>query len=185
MKVLVACEESGRVRDAFIAKGHDAWSCDILFTSSPGPHLHGDVLNYLDDDWDMMIAFPPCTDLAVSGARHFEEKLADGRQQRALDFFMDLAEADIPKIAIENPVGIMSTAWRKPDQIVQPYYFGDPWRKTTCLWLKGLSPLVPTDIVEHHGRMEGWHGTLGPERQRLRSQTYPGLAKAMAEQWSV
>ena len=183
MKILIACEESGRVRDAFLARGHDAVSCDVLPSSSPGPHRQGDVEAILDEGWDLMIGFPPCTDLAVSGALHFAAKRADGRQQVAERFFLALAAAPIPCIAIENPVGIMSTRWRKPDQIIQPYQFGDPWRKTTCLWLKGLPPLVPTCVVEHNPRMQGWHGTLGPERQRLRSQTYPGIARAMAEQW--
>lgn len=183
MRVLVACEESGRVRDAFLARGHDAVSCDLLPTSSPGPHHQGDVKALLWDGWDLMIGFPPCTHLSVSGARYWAAKQADGRQQEAIDFFMWLATAPIPRIAIENPVGIMSTVWRRPDQVVQPYMFGDPWRKTTCLWLKDLPPLMADRIVGHHGRMQGWHGTFGPERQRLRSQTYPGIARAMAEQW--
>lgn len=183
MKVLIACEESGRVRDAFLARGHDAVSCDILPSSAPGPHHHGDVEGILDEGWDLMVGFPPCTALAVSGALHFAAKRADGRQQEAERFFLALANAPIPRIAIENPVGIMSTRWRKPDQIIQPYMFGDPWRKTTCLWLKGLPLLTPTRVVKYHARMQGWHGTLGAERQRLRSQTYPGIARAMAEQW--
>ena len=147
MKVLVACEFSGNVREAFKAKGHDAWSCDLLPTEIPGQHIQGDVLDVLTWDWDLMIAHPPCTHLAVSGARYFAEKRADGRQQAAIDFFMALVNAPIPKIAVENPVCIMSTIYRKPDQIIQPYEHGHPESKKTCLWLKGLPKLVPTDIV--------------------------------------
>jgi hypothetical protein len=183
VNILIACEESGRVRDAFRAGGHNPWSCDLLPTAAPGPHVQGDVLDILGLDWDMCITFPPCTDLALSGARYWAEKRADGRQQRAVDFFMAFARSRIPRLAIENPVGVMSKLWRKPDQIIHPYQFGDPWRKTTCLWLAGLPPLRPTNVVEFQTRMQGWNGTLGPERQRLRSQTYPGIAKAMAEQW--
>lgn len=184
MRVLVACEESARVRDAFRARGHKAWSCDVLPTAGdPTYHIQGDARDVLDRGWDLIIAFPPCTDLAVSGARHFAAKRADGRQQAAIQLFMDLASAPAPQVAVENPVGIMSNIWRKPDQIVQPYMFGDPWRKTTCLWLRGLPKLEPTNVVEHHGRMQGWHGTFNEDRRRLRSQTYPGIAAAMAEQW--
>lgn len=191
MRVLIACEESGRVRDAFRARGHDAWSVDILPTrADPAWHITALVEEVLkwDQEWDLMVAFPPCTDLALSGARHWAAKQADGRQQRSMDLFMYLAEGtSVPRVAIENPVGIMSRAWRKPDQIIQPWQFGDPWKKMTCLWLKGLPALVPTGVVEHHGRMEGWHGNGGPKyrelRQRLRSQTYPGIARAMADQW--
>lgn len=149
MKILVACEYSGVVRDAFRRLGHDAWSCDILpCESDPAFHYQCDVLTLLDKGWDMMIAHPPCTDLAVSGASHFKEKRADGRQQRAIDFFMELANADIPKIAVENPVCIISSIWRKPDQIIQPFQFGHPESKKTCLWLKNLPLLVPTDYAE-------------------------------------
>jgi len=184
MKVLVACEFSGRVRDAFIAKGHDAMSCDLLPSEMPGPHYQGDVLDILDDGWDLMIAHPPCTHLAVSGAAWFAEKRADGRQQHAIDFFMQLANADISKIAVENPVSIMSTKWRKPDQIVQPWMFGHGETKATCLWLKNLPKLHPTDIVD--GREQRLH-RLPPsiDRWKLRSVTYQGIADAMAEQWGA
>ena len=148
MKIPVACEYSGRVRDAFRQLGHDAISCDILPTESPGPHIKGDVLPYLSSGWDMMLAFPPCTHLASSGARYFKEKRADGRQQAGIDFFMALAKAPIPKVCIENPVGIMSTVWRKPDQIIQPWQFGHPESKATCLWLKGLPHLTATGIMD-------------------------------------
>ena len=147
MKILIACEFSGRVRDAFIAKGHDAMSCDLLPTEQPGPHYQGDVFDVIDAGWDLMIAHPPCTNLAVSGARHFAVKKMDGRQQAAISFFMRLAKADVPRIAIENPVSIMSTFYRKPDQIIQPWQFGHGETKATCLWLKDLPPLVPTEIV--------------------------------------
>lgn len=184
MRVLIACEMSARVRDEFLARGHDAWSCDVLPTvGAPERHITADVLTVLDQGWDLIVAFPPCTDLAVSGARHFPAKRADGRQQRAQALFMALAEAPAPRVALENPVGIMSSAWRKPDQIVQPYMFGDPWRKTTCLWLRGLPKLTPTNMVAHQGRMQGWHGTYDEKRRELRSMTYPGIAAAMAEQW--
>ena len=184
MRVLIACEFSGRVRDAFIAKGHDAMSCDLLSSDMPGPHYQGDVLDILDDGWDLMIAHPPCTHLAVSGAAWFAEKRADGRQQHAIDFFMQLANADISKIAVENPVSIMSTKWRKPDQIVQPWMFGHGETKATCLWLKNLPKLHPTDIVD--GREQRIH-RLPPsiDRWKLRSVTYQGIADAMAEQWGA
>jgi len=182
MKVLVACEYSGTVRDAFIARGHDAISCDLLPTDRPGPHYQGDVFDIIDDGFDLMIAHPPCTHLAVSGARHFAAKRADGRQQEAIDFFMRLAQADIPKIAIENPVCIMSTVWRKPDQIIQPWQFGHGETKSTCLWLKGLLKLVPTNIVD--GRDNRIHRLPPtPDRWKLRSTTYQGIADAMAAQW--
>ena len=147
MRVLVACEFSGIVRDAFRALGHDAWSCDLLPSERPGPHVEGDVLAHLDEGWDLMIAHPPCTHLAVSGSRWFPEKRADGRQQAAIDFFLVLGSVNIPKIAIENPVCIMSSVWRKPDQIIQPWQFGHGETKATCLWLKGLPKMVPTQIV--------------------------------------
>ncbi len=184
MRVLIACEFSGRVRDAFIAKGHDAMSCDLLPSDTPGPHYQGDVLDILNDGWDLMIAHPPCTHLAVSGAAWFAEMRADGRQQHAIDFFMQLANADISKIAVENPVSIMSTKWRKPDQIVQPWMFGHGETKATCLWLKNLPKLHPTDIVD--GREQRLH-RLPPsiDRWKLRSLTYQGIADAMAEQWGA
>jgi hypothetical protein len=184
MRVLVACEYSGVVRDAFIARGYDAMSCDLLPTESPGPHYEGLVQDVLEDDWDLMIAHPPCDHLAVSGARWFKEKQADGRQQEAIHFFMQLAESDIPHICIENPVCIMSTQWRKPDQIIQPWMFGHGETKATCLWLKDLPLLEPTDIVE--GREPRVHRMPpGPNRWKERSRTYTGVAKAMAEQWGA
>jgi site-specific DNA-cytosine methylase len=134
MRVLIACEYSGKVRDAFISKGHDVMSCDILDTEKPGPHYKGDVRDILYDGWDMLIGFPPCTHLASSGARWFKEKQSDGRQQEGIDFFMLLANSGIPKIALENPVGIMSSRYRKPDQIIQPWQFGHGETKSTCLW---------------------------------------------------
>ena len=143
MKVLVACEFSGIVRDAFKAKGHDAWSCDLLPTEIPGQHIQGDVLDILNDGWDLMIAHPPCTDLCSSGARWFAEKRKDGRQQESINFFMLLVIAPVEKIAVENPVGIMSTIYRKPDQIIQPWQFGHGETKATCLWLKNLPKLTP------------------------------------------
>lgn len=181
MRVLVACEYSGRVRDAFISKGHDAMSCDVIETEVKGPHYCGDVRDVLDYPWDLMIAHPPCTHLSVSGARHFQEKRLDGRQQSAAAFFMMLAKADIPKIAIENPVCIMSSLWRKPDQVIQPWQFGHGETKATCLWLKGLPALVPTNIVD--GRDARIHRMPpGPERGKERSRTYDGIAAAMAAQ---
>lgn len=192
MKVLVACEYSGVVRDAFLERGHEAMSCDILDTDVPGPHHKGDVLEVLHDGWDLMIAHPPCDHLAVSGARWFKEKQADGRQQSAIDFFMSLANAPIDKICIENPVSIMSSKWRKPDQIVQPYMFGQEARKTTCLWLKNLPLLEPTDVVgegEIHTTKSGrrlpkWYNLPPSEdRAKIRSRTFEGIAQAMATQW--
>lgn len=182
MRVLVACEYSARVRDAFLALGHEAMSCDLLPTDVPGPHYQGDVRDVLDYPWDLMIAHPPCTHLAVSGARHFEAKRADGRQQAGASFFMMLAKANIPKIAIEHPVSIMSSLWRRPDQTIQPWQFGHGETKATCLWLKNLPLLLPTDIVS--GREARVH-RLPPsaERWKLRSETYAGIAQAMAQQW--
>jgi len=184
MRILVACEFSGIVRDEFRALGHDAISCDLEPSERPGPHYQGDVRDLLGEPWDMVLAFPPCTHLCVSGARWFAEKRADGRQQEAVDFFMLFARLDCPRIAIENPVGIMSTVWRKPDQIIQPWMFGHGETKATCLWLKGLPPLVPTNIVEGRvGRV--WREPPSPDRARIRSKTFPGIAKAMAEQWGT
>ena len=182
MKVLVACEFSGVVRDAFLGGGHEAMSCDLLPTASPGPHYQGDVRDVLDYPWDLMIAHPPCTHLSVSGARHFEAKKMDGRQQASVSFFKALAKADIPMIAIENPVCIMSSIWRKPDQVIQPWMFGHGETKATCLWLKGLPRLEPTNIVE--GREQRIH-RMPPSEDRgyLRSVTYSGIAQAMAKQW--
>lgn len=180
MRVLVACEFSGVVRDAFRARGHDAWSCDLLPSERNGNHVLGDISFVLLRGWDLMIAHPPCTHLAVSGARWFDGKQRE--QEQAIAFFMSLANARIEKICIENPVSIMSTKWRKPDQIIQPWQFGHGEVKATCLWLKNLPPLQPTDVVE--GRMPRvHHASPGPDRWKERSRTLPGIAKAMAEQW--
>ena len=182
MRVLVACEYSGRVRDAFRARGHYALSADLLPTEAPGPHHQGDVLPLLGDGLDLLIGFPPCTHLAASGARWWPEKRADGRQEAAIRFFMALAEAPIPHIALENPVGLMSSHWREPDQIIQPWQYGHGETKATCLWLKRLPRLRPTQIVE--GREQRIH-RLPPseDRAKLRSLTYAGIAEAMADQW--
>ena len=183
MRALIACEYSGRVRYFLTKSGWDATSCDILPSDIPGKHYQGDVRDILYEDWDLIVAFPPCTHLAVSGARHFKEKMADGRQQEAIDFFMLFANHPCKHIAIENPVGIMSTKWRKPDQIIQPWQFGHGETKATCLWLKNLPKLVPTNIVE--GREPRiWRMPPGPLRAKERSKTYHGIAKAMAEQWT-
>ena len=183
LRILVACEYSGAVRDAFTALGHEAWSCDLLPTDAPGNHYQCDVAGVVNQQWDLMIAFPPCTDLCVSGAKHFAAKRADGRQQRSIDFFMSLANAPIERIAIENPVGIMSTVWRKPDQIIQPWQFGHGETKATCLWLNGLPKLQHTNVVD--GREARIHKMPpGPTRWKERSKTYPGIAQAMANQWS-
>jgi hypothetical protein len=192
MKVLVACEFSGTVRDAFTALGHDAWSCDLLPSETPGSHIQGDVLAVIGGGWDLMVAHPPCTHLAVSGARYFEAKRRDGRQGEAVAFFMTLADAPIPRICVENPVCIMSSVWRKPDQIIQPWQYGHPESKTTCLWLKGLPMLVPTNILPtpESGRWENQtpsgQNKLSPsaDRWKLRSKTYSGIAAAMAQQWA-
>lgn len=202
MKVLVACEESQEVCKAFRAKGHEAFSCDIQECSGGHPewHIKGDVIpllngncTFLTEDlsththtgpWDLIIAHPPCTHLAVSGARWFPEKQKDFRQQKACVFFMYFALAHCDRIAVENPVGIMSTVYRKPDQIIQPWQFGHGETKSTCLWLKGLPPLAPTNIVE--GREQKvWKMSPGPSRAKLRSKTFPGIARAMAEQWGT
>jgi hypothetical protein len=176
--VLVACEYSGRVRDAFLSRGHDAVSCDLLDTESPGPHCVGPVQDLLSDHWDLMIAHPPCTDLASSGARWFKGK----NQKPAKEFFMNLINSPIPKIAIENPIGIMSTYYRKPDQIIQPWMFGHGETKATCLWLKNLPKLTPTNIVEGR-KPRVHHESPGPDRWKNRSRTYQGIADAMADQW--
>ena len=181
MRVLVACEFSGIVRDAFLAKGHYVMSCDFLPTEQKGPHYQGDVLNILNDGWDMMIAHPPCTHLAVSGARWFKDKKME--QWEALNFVKVLLEAPIKKIALENPISVISTKVRKPDQIIQPWMFGHGETKATCFWLKNLPKLEPTDVVE--GRENRIH-RMAPSKNRWknRSRTYTGIAKAMAEQWS-
>ena len=222
MKILVACEESQAVTIELRKLGHEAYSCDIIDQSGGHPewHIKDDVLKYINGDqaifwtmdnvghitptkWDMIIAFPPCTDLASSGARHFAKKIADGRQQRSIDFFMAFANADCERIAIENPVGIMSSKWRKPDQIIQPWQFGHPVSKKTCLWLKGLPKLEKTDevepkIIHSKGKSGGYSGASwyatdengkilawdDPRTAKIRSKTFPGIAKAMAEQWA-
>jgi hypothetical protein len=180
VRVLVACEFSGRVRDAFLRRGHNALSCDLLPTESPGPHYRGDVRDILSDDWDLMIAHPPCTYLAASGARWFRYRRCE--QDRALEFIRLLLDVPIPRIALENPIGVISTRIRKPDQIIQPWQFGHGETKATCLWLKNLPLLVPTNIV--NGREERIH-RLPPSKDRgkLRSITYSGIAEAMASQW--
>lgn len=195
MRVLVACEFSGTVRDAFIKAGHDAWSCDLEPTDTPGNHYQGNVLAILNDGWDLMIAHPPCTHLAVSGARHFAKKIADGRQQEGIDFFMALANSGIPRYAIENPIGIMSSKFRKPDQIVNPWEYGHSVTKATCLWLKNLPKLMPTNVVDKGGvkvlgsgkQMSQWYydsSCLPPkEREKMRNKTFQGIADAMAQQW--
>lgn len=199
MKILVACEESQAVTIELRKLGHEAYSCDILPCSGGHPEWHRqcDVIDVLDYNWrdfDMMIAFPPCTHLAVSGARWFPEKIRDGRQQQGIDFFMGLVNSPIEKIAVENPVGIMSTKYRKPDQIINPFQFGDPTPKKTCLWLKGLPLLESTNIVEPEyiigkdgKRYSHIHymskGTNKNERSIQRSKTFRGIAKAMAAQW--
>jgi len=198
MRVLVACEFSGIVREAFRKRGHDAWSCDLLPTEIPGNHIQDNVLAHISDGWDMMIAHPPCTHLSVAGARFFEAKRKDGRQQEAIEFFMTLADANIHKIAIENPVCIMSSVWRKPDQCIQPWQFGEPDTKKTCLWLKNLPPLMDTLIVNPEyviykskknkcgfSRYSKNWGPMGPSNHRGhdRSKTYQGIADAMADQW--
>ena len=183
MRVLVACEYSGRVRNAFIRSGHYAMSCDRLPSETPGPHYRGDVRYVIGwSDWDLMICHPPCTHLAVSGARHFAEKQASGVQQEALDFVQMLLDAPIPRIALENPVSIISSRIRKPDQIIQPWQFGHGETKATCLWLKNLPKLTPTNIVA--GREARVHKMPpSPDRWKERSRTYQGIADAMAAQW--
>ncbi len=181
MKVLVACEFSGTVRDAFARLGHDAWSCDLLPTESPGNHYQCDIFDVIENGWDLMIAHPPCTHLAVSGARWFKDKLQE--QEAALEFVRKLLSANIPKIALENPVSIISSRIRKPDQIIQPWQFGQGETKATCLWLKNLPKLVHTDIVP--GREQRcWREPPGVDRWKKRSKTYQGIADAMADQWS-
>ena len=180
MKVLVACEFSGIVRDAFAKKGHEAFSCDILPTESEGYHLQCDVTEIINDGWDMMIAHPPCTHLAVSGARWFKEKQQE--QAEALEFVRLLLNANIEKIALENPISIISSHIRRPDQIIQPWQFGHGETKATCLWLKNLPKLIPTNIVE--GREQRiWKLPPGADRWKQRSRTLTGIAAAMAEQW--
>jgi len=205
MRVLVACEESQTVTKELRKLGHEAFSCDILSCSGGHPewHFQDDVFKIINEGWDMMIAFPPCTHLATSGARHFAQKIADGRQQQGIDFFMEIINAPIPKIAVENPIGIMSTKFRKPNQIIQPWQFGDKAQKSTCLWLKNLPNLEPTKIVEKgeffeftskkgvKKKMPMWYykalqdAKTPTERSTLRSKTFKGIAEAMANQWTV
>lgn len=214
LKVLVACEESQAVCKEFRRLGHEAYSCDLLPESGGHPewHIQGDVLEVIySNNWDMLIAFPPCTHLAVSGARHFEQKRKDGRQTQGIDFFMKMINAPVNKIAVENPIGIMSTLYRKPDQIIHPYHFGDPYSKSTCLWLKNLPKLnynrkpkinksnvfqkeiifeeLPTEVdrgefitFSSGKRMAKWYNEASGNGH-LRSKTFPGIAKAMADQW--
>jgi len=204
LKILVACEESQAVTKHLRVLGHEAFSCDILPCSGGHPewHYQQDVFEVIEKGWDMMIAFPPCTHLASSGARYFKQKIADGRQQQGIDFFMKLANADIDRIAIENPIGVMSTKYRKPDQIIQPYQFGDKAQKSTCLWLKNLPKLESTDVVDKgeffefiskkgvKKRMPMWYykalqdAKTPQQRSTLRSKTFDGIARAMATQWT-
>lgn len=206
MKVLIACEESQAVCKAFRAKGHEAFSCDLQECSGGKPewHLQEDVLSVINrEHWDLMIAFPPCTHLAVSGAAWFEQKRKDGRQQSGIDFFMKFTQTKINKVCIENPVGIISKVYRKPDQIIQPYYFGDEAQKTTCLWLTNLPKLFHAKTADMFNenvthvdrgemitfpsgkRMAKWYALLRPDENRggVRSKTFPGIAQAMADQW--
>lgn len=196
-KVLIACEESQAVTIQMRKLGIEAYSCDILPCSGGYPefHLQQDVTPLLQLEWDMIIAFPPCTHIAISGARWFNEKRIDGRQQSGVEFFMQFTKLNCQRVAIENPVGIMSSIYRKPDQIIHPYYFGDPYSKKTCLWLKNLPPLAHTNIVDKGEKItfksgnsmakwyaEAW-GLPQEERQKIRSKTFRGIAEAMAEQW--
>jgi len=192
MKILVACEYSGRVRDAFTALGHDAMSCDLLPTDAPGNHYQGDVFDIINDGWDLMIAHPPCTYLSVSGMHWTTRGLRDPQLTiDALDFAQRLLDAPIPKIALENPVSIISTRIRKPDQIIQPWHYGHDASKKTCLWLKGLPLLKPSDILpgdnktRRANQTQSGQNKLAPsaERWKLRSATYQGIATAMANQW--
>lgn len=178
----MACEFSGIVRDAFRDHGHDAVSCDLLPSERPGPHIEGDVLDVIGDGWDLMIAHPPCTHLAVSGARWFAGKEVE--QAWALSFVRSLLQAPIPRIALENPVSVISTRIRKPDQIIHPWQFGHGEVKATCLWLKGLPLLTSTDVVEGR-KPRVHHEPPGPDRWRNRSRTFSGIAAAMAEQWGA
>jgi site-specific DNA-cytosine methylase len=186
MRVLIACEFSGVVRDAFTKAGHNAWSCDLLPSETNGVHILGDIMHVMRPDWggewDLMIAHPPCTHLAVSGARWFKYRMQE--QAYAIRFVENLWTAGISRICIENPVGILSTRsiLGKPSQIIQPWQFGHGETKATCLWLKNLPPLVPTDIVEGR-KPRVHHASPGPDRWKERSRTLPGIARAMAEQW--
>ena len=191
MKVLIACEYSGAVRDAFINNGHNAMSCDLLPTDVPGNHHHGDVFDVINDGWDLMIAHPPCTHLAVSGARWFKDKVKE--QAESLEFVRRLMDAPIDKIVIENPISIISSRIRKPEQIIQPWMFGHPEAKATCLWLKGLPTLSATDVLTKpecgywSNQTPSGQNKLGPSKDRWkeRSKTYQGIADAMANQWGA
>ena len=198
MRILIACEFSGIVRDAFIAKGYDAVSCDLLPTERPRPHIRGNVLEILDDGWDLMIAHPPCTYLSYVGNRHWNKPGRAEKRASAYKFFMSLVNAPINKICVENPIGLPNTIYRKPDQIIHPYYFGESVQKRTCLWLKGLPKLIYADtIVEKpkplyicqgnkcKGKAIGWvEGIKGvKDRSKARSKSFSGIANAMAEQW--
>lgn len=180
MKVLIGCEFSGIVRNAFLEKNHDAWSCDLLPTETPGPHIQCDILDILDKNWDLAIFHPPCTNLCSSGARWWKNKKQ--QQKNDIDFVKKLLTSNIPKIALENPVGILSKELTKPTQIIQPWQFGDPFIKTTCLWLKNLPKLEPTKICETRIQ-QCWKEPPSPERWKNRSRTYVGIARAMAIQW--
>lgn len=180
MNILIACEFSGIVRDEFRKRGHNAVSCDLLESEIPGPHIQDDVFKHLNDGWDMMLFFYPCTNMAVSGARWFKDKRDE--QERDIENFITLAECRIPKTGGENPIGVLSTRYRKPDQIIQPWQFGHPETKATCLWLKGLPKLTPTKLVQplfHSVHRE----PPGPNRWKNRSRTFQGIAEAMADQW--
>jgi len=194
MKILIACEESQTVCTAFRMLGHDAWSCDIVPCSGGHPewHLQCDVLSVLNEDWDMIIAFPPCTDLCASGSKHFKDKRLNDRQKKGVKFFLSFVYCSCPHICIENPIGIMSSLYRKPDQIVQPYQYGDPFTKSTCLWLKNIPLLRPTAVVSKGAttdygsgkKIANWYGNLSKKNRALnRSKTFPGIAAAMASQW--
>lgn len=201
MKILVACEFSGIVREAFKARGHNAWSCDLLPTEIPGQHIQSDVLNNLNDGWDLMIAHPPCTYLTVAGNKWFGKKYKNRFPDRekqllnSIEFFLLFTKTNIPRVCIENPIGRMSGLYKKPDQIIQPWMFGEPVRKATCLWLKGLPKLEPVkivtpelDIFSSGNSQSKWHTETGrikepQEKSKARSRTFQGIANAMAEQW--
>lgn len=197
MRILIACEFSGRVRDAFAAAGHDAWSCDILPTETPGNHIQGDVLAVLDDGWDMMIAHPPCTYLSSVGNRHLKQPGRIEKRQAAYEFVMRVWEAPIDRVAVENPVGYLNTAWRKPDQIIEPYYFGDRVKKATCLWLRGLpclegnkraaypEPEFYSEGEKTKGKAIHWCEAVKSKDSSERARTFPGIAAAMADQWGT
>lgn len=188
MKILIACEYSGIVRDAFIAKGHNAISCDLLPTERPGQHYQGNVLEILNDGWDLMIAHPPCKYLC-NGGNNWLNRRPDldwrGNRELAAEFFMTLINAPISMIAVENPIGVMSSRYRKPNQIIRPFMFGHEYNKDVCLWLKGLPLLMPTNIISPpYKKLDFWSTKRNPLGYSLKSKTFPGIAEAMAEQWS-